>query len=79
MKDLVITTKRKKSEAISLLICFLVANLINLYAIIEYDDTSFIELFTSLGYVIFLSILLYLIWSIVRIIFYGGRKLFRKK
>ena len=43
MKDTIITAKRKKTELIMLLFCFLLANAGNLYAIITYH-TSFIEL-----------------------------------
>lgn len=50
MEDTIITAKRKKTELIMLLFCFLLANAGNLYAIITYH-TSFIELLTSLGYV----------------------------
>ncbi len=69
MKDSVITAKRKKTEIITLLICIVVANLVNLYAIIAYD-TDFKELFTLQGYVLLFSVALYVAWSLLRIIFY---------
>ncbi|MCD8166242.1 MAG: hypothetical protein LUE93_09045 [Bacteroides sp.] len=78
MKDTVITARRKKRELITLLICFIIANLVNLYAIFAYD-TSVKELFTSLGYVIVLALFLYGIWCLVRLAFYALKMGFRKK
>lgn len=46
MKDTLITARRKKNELFTWLICFAIANLLNLYAIIAYK-TSFQELLTS--------------------------------
>lgn len=37
MKDTVLTARRKKIEIITLLVCFVLANLVNLYAIIAYN------------------------------------------
>ena len=79
MKDTVITAKQKKREAITLLVCFLMANVINFYAIITYDNTSFSELFTSLGYVFVASLAIYFFWTILRILFYGLKKLLKAK
>lgn len=78
MKDIIITTRRLKTEIITWAVCFIIVNLANLYAIIEYN-TQFIELLTSLGYVAVASIVLYLLWSLLRIIFYGLRRLFIKR
>lgn len=80
MKDTVISAKRKKTEIITWFICFIIANLANLYAIISYDNASFIELLTSIGYVFVASVALYLLWTFLRILFYGlKRVLIRKK
>lgn len=79
MKDTIIKAKQKKIEIISFLACFLIANLANLYAIITYDDTSSSELFTSLGYVLILSLVLYVFWCIIRILFYATKRLFKAK
>jgi len=78
MKDIIITAQRKKTEIITFLICFLMANLANLYAIIRYD-TSFLELFTSIGYVLITSILLYAFWTAIRIAIYAGKIALKKK
>ncbi|MDR0507270.1 MAG: hypothetical protein LBH32_10735 [Dysgonamonadaceae bacterium] len=73
MKDTLITVKRKKTEIVTLIICFIIANLINLYAIISYK-TSYSELFTMLGYVIILTLALYVIWTVIRLIFYAFKR-----
>ena len=36
MKDTIVTARRKKIELITLLVCFVVSNLLHLYAIIAY-------------------------------------------
>ncbi|KAA6352350.1 hypothetical protein EZS27_000300 [termite gut metagenome] len=79
MKNTTITVKRKKTEIKTWIVCFLVANLANLYAIIVYDNTFFTELLTSLGYVVVASFALYFLWSIIRVIFYGLKRLIKSK
>ncbi len=78
MKDSVITAKRKKTELLTLLLCFILANLLNLYAIIAYG-TRFSELFTQLGYVLLFTIALYVLWTVLRIVFYLIKPLFKTK
>lgn len=46
MKDTIVTARRKKIELITLLVCFVVSNLLHLYAIIAYHAP-----FTS-GYIL---------------------------
>lgn len=77
MKDTLITVKQKKREIGTWLICFLIANIANIYAVIQYKDSSKTELITSLGYVFIASLCLYILWSFIRIIFYGVRKLLK--
>lgn len=76
MKDIIITAKIIKTELLSFLVCFIIANLLNVYAIITYK-TAFIELITQLGYIFLFSVALYILWSLLRIIFYFARKLFK--
>ena len=45
MKDTIVTARRKKTELITLLICFVVSNLLHLYAIIAYHAP-----FTAVSY-----------------------------
>lgn len=78
MKETIITIKRKKIELFAFMICFIIANLANLYSIIVYK-TSFVELITSMGYVIVATIIIYFIWSIIRLIFWPIRLLISKK
>ncbi|MBS6237726.1 MAG: hypothetical protein KH897_04915 [Bacteroides sp.] len=78
MKNTVITARRKKMELLTLLACFIIGNLANLYAIISYE-TPFSEMLTSFFYVLAFSGVLYVFWTILRILFYGIRSLFLKK
>ena len=78
MKDSIITAKRKKTELISFLVCFIIANLVNLYAIIFYE-THFKELFTQLGFVTLFAVGLYGFWVVLRVVFYLVRRILRKK
>ncbi|MDO5571298.1 MAG: hypothetical protein Q4F97_07510 [Bacteroidales bacterium] len=78
MKDTLITAKRKKIELITFIICFIIANIGNIWAIIDYK-ASFDELYKSLGYVMIATIVIYCIWTFLRLIFYGIISLFAKK
>lgn len=78
MRNITLTAKRQKTELITLLVCFIIVNLANLYAIIAYN-TNFTELITSLGYVAVAAVALYVLWTIIRLIAYGISLLFRKK
>ena len=78
MKNTVITARRKKIELLTLLACFIIGNLANLYAIISYE-TPFSEMLTSFFYVLAFSGELYVFWTILRNLFYGIRSLFLKK
>ncbi len=51
MKDTIVTARRKKIELITLLVCFVVSNLIHLYAIIAYH-APFTEMITSIFYLL---------------------------
>lgn len=75
MKDTIITARRKKIELITLLVCFVIANLIHLYAIIDYH-APFIEMITSIFYIIVFTFILYAFWGILRLLFYGIKVLF---
>jgi O-antigen/teichoic acid export membrane protein len=77
MKDSIITARRKKTEIITFLLCFVLANLANLYAIIAHK-TPFIEIFTSIGFVVAASIVIYILWTFLRLIFYFLRKCLKK-
>lgn len=78
MKDTILTGRRKKTELITLLVCFILANLFNLYSIIAYN-TPTIEMFTSIFFVAITAVALYIAWSAIRILFYGIKTLLDKK
>lgn len=78
MKDTIVTARRKKIELISLLVCFVVANLIHAYAIVAYR-APFVEMLTSIFYIFIFTLVLYAVWGILRIFFYGVRALFYRK
>lgn len=75
MKDTIVTARRKKIELITLLVCFVVSNLIHLYAIIAYH-APFTEMITSI-FIIF-TFVLYAFWGILRLLFNGLRALFTR-
>jgi len=78
MKDIVISKARIKTELITALVCFLIACLVNLGAIIYFKSPA-VELITSIGFVIVLAFALYILWSVIRLIIYGIKTLFLKK
>lgn len=78
MKDTLLTGQRKKIELITLLVCFVIANLMNLYSILKYH-TPLTEMITSIFYVIIFTGALYVLWSILRLLFYGVKGLLLKK
>lgn len=67
MNDIIISSKRIFRELITFLICFLVGILVNVAAIIIYK-ANFSEFFSSLHYVLVFSIIIYLVWSFVRLL-----------
>ncbi len=74
MKNIVITPKQIKRELIIWLVGLIVAIGLNIYAIADYQ-TSWSELVSQFGYVLFISILLYLIAWIFRGLFRLGKRL----
>lgn len=67
MKDIVITTKRIKTELFTLLACFLIGFVANIGAIIFYKSAA-IELITSIPYVLVFAFVIYCSWSLLRLI-----------
>lgn len=57
----------QKREFITLLFCFAVAFLINVYAVIRYDG-RFVELFSQIGYVCVITGVIYVITVLVRLL-----------
>ena len=78
MKDTVITARRKRIEIITLLVCFIIANLLNVYAIASHDATR-AEFITAIGYVAVGACALYVMWTVLRLIALAISLIFRKK
>lgn len=75
MKDIIISKAHFKRELRVFLVLFLLVNAMNIFSIFFYK-TSISELYTSLGYVVFISLVLYLFVAVVRglrFIFFRGR------
>ncbi|MBN2261633.1 MAG: hypothetical protein JW735_01905 [Prolixibacteraceae bacterium] len=68
MKNIVITSKIIKRELLIWAAMIVFAQIANLYAIIKFD-TSFSELYSQLGYVFALSIVLYVLVLLLRLLF----------
>ncbi len=78
MKDITLSARRQKTELWYLLGAFIVANLVNLWAINSYG-APMKEVFTSFFYVLTFTLFLYALSVIVRIVIYGIRSLFRNR
>ena len=78
MPTIHIPDRRLRTELLALLVCFIIANALNVYAIIHYESPA-IELVSSILYVLMATAVLYAVWVIVRLLVYGflcliGRK-----
>jgi len=81
VKDIVITARRQKTEICFLIASFVVANIMNIWAILTYGS-PIKEIITSIFYVIVFTIVLYAFSVIIRLVYYGivrSAKVFRKK
>ena len=74
MKDSIISAKVKKRELNVFIIAFVVAFILNIISIIAYN-TQWIEVVSSLHYVLLFAIVLYIIQGIIRLIIWGIRQL----
>ena len=63
-------SRRIRKESLSLLVCFLIAVGLNVYAIIHYD-APLSELWTSILYVLEATFVLYAVWIVLRLLVYG--------
>lgn len=78
MKDITITTKRQLTEIKIWIACFVFTFLLNLASIIIYK-TEFKELYTQLLWVFILSIAIYGLLLVLRLLFALIKKTFFKK
>ncbi|MFW6103860.1 MAG: hypothetical protein ACOC59_02210 [Bacteroidota bacterium] len=74
MKDSIISAKTKKRELNIFIIAVVVAFILNIISIIAYN-TQWIEVVSSLHYVLLFAIVLYIIQGIVRLIIWGIKQL----
>jgi hypothetical protein len=74
MKNIIITPRQIRREVIFLIVAFVVANLMNIFAIAGYDS-SWKELVTSIPILLLLSGVLYFLMGIFRLIYYAVTKL----
>ena len=65
MKDIVFTKERQKKELLIFGVCFAIGFLMNLISIIIYK-TPWYEIFSQLGYVFVIALVLYILLSIIR-------------
>lgn len=77
MKDIIITSKKIKRERNIYILCFVLAFIINIIAIIVYTR-PWVEMFSQIGYVFVISLFIYFILWIPRLLFIGGKNLFKK-
>lgn len=78
MKDIVFTSKRQKKELLIFGVCFAIGFLMNVVSIIIYK-TPWFEIFSQLGYVLAIAIVLYLILAIFRGLIKWIKQVIRKK
>ena len=78
MKDIIIKSDTVKRELLVFGACFVLACLMNIYAI-SIAGTPWSELFTQLGYVMFIALVVYLLLALVRLIVCFLIKPFRRK
>ncbi len=74
MKDIVISAKRQRTELWIALACFIVANILNIWAITAYH-APFSEVYTAIFYVLVFTVVLYGITVLVRLLVWGVTKL----
>lgn len=77
MKDTIIRKYHKQREIRWYVLAFIIAFLLNVFSIIKFG-TNWIEVFTEMHIVFAVSLLLYLMFSIIRILGWIVLKLFDK-
>lgn len=78
MKDIIISKQIQKRELKIFLVCLILAEIINAFAIILYK-THWYELFTYLGYVTCIALFFYLITLFVRLVYLFVKRLIKKR
>jgi len=78
MKDLVIKGDSIRREIKVLIVCVLVAFILNVISIIVYD-TQWLELVTTLHYTVLLGIAIYAALGILRLLIWAIKKIFSRR
>ena len=78
MRDIVIPAKRIRRELITWSICFVLAFLSNVWAVYYYKS-PISELLSSFFYVLVFSVVIYAMWSVIRLIITLFIKLLHRK
>jgi len=79
MKELKLSVKRQQTEWKIFVLCFLIAFVMNVISIMLYH-TEWKELYTQLGWVLALSVFLYFLILLLRLIYhFFSTRLFLKK
>lgn len=78
MADIIITKKRQVTELKILVICFILSIIINIIGIAVYK-TSWSELYTQIVPMLIVTVVLYTLFLIIRLIYFGVKKAFLKK
>lgn len=77
MKDIVIKERVIKRESILLLGMFVVAFLMNVYAIIVHDG-KWSELVSQLHIVVLLVLFFYVLFLLIRLVYWGGKAVWKR-
>lgn len=78
MPKIYISHHRIRVELVSLAVCFLIATGLNIYAIIHYKS-PFSELWTSILYVLMATAFFYAVWTLLRLLVYGIKRIVNHK
>ena len=78
MPTIHIPEQRLRTELLALFVCFLIANALNVFAIIHYEAPA-IELLSSILYVLMATGVLYVVWVIIRLLVYGFLRLIGRR
>lgn len=77
MKEIVLTPRFFRREALFLLGCFVFGVLFDLFAIVKYGR-PFVELFQTIGYELVITLAAYLALAVFRLLIFAIRRLFKR-
>lgn len=77
MKDIVIKERHVKRELWIFLACVVVMELVNVYAIMDYDG-RWSEAVMSIGFVVVAAVVMYAVVALLRLMVYGIMKLIKR-